>query len=223
MKLAALCSGGKDSCYALWLAMMQGNEIAQVVAMIPKREDSFMFHYPNVKLIDLFAECARLPLIKAEMSGEREEELKDLKRVLQGLDVEGVVSGAIASTYQKSRIDSICKELGMKSLAPLWGRNPVELLRGMFEASFKIIVTSVAAMGLGSDWLGRELNEKALQDLIELNKKYGVNLAGEGGEFESLVVDAPFFKKRIEITEAEKVWRGTSGYYLIKQARVVGK
>lgn len=203
--------------------MLQGNEIAQVVAMVPMREDSFMFHYPNIKLIDLFAECAELPLIKAETSGEREKELEDLKRVLQGLDVEGVVSGAIASTYQKSRIDNICKELGLKSLAPLWGRDPAQLLQEMLEAGFKIIVSSVAALGLGPDWLGRELDKKALQDLIELSKKYGVNPSGEGGEFESLVLDAPFFRRKIEVVEGEKIWRGTSGYYLIKRARVVGK
>ncbi len=223
MRVVALCSGGKDSSFALWLAMREGHEVAQVVAMIPRREDSWMFHYPDIKLIDLFAECAGLPLTKAETSGERERELADLKRVLEGLDAEGVVSGAIASKYQKSRIDGICDELGLKSITPLWGKDPVELLREMLEAGFKIIVTSAAAQGFDSSWLGRELDEKALGDLVELNKKYGVNPAGEGGEFETLVLDAPYFKNKIEVVEAERIWRGTSGYYLIKRAKVVGK
>ncbi len=223
MRVAALCSGGKDSAYALWLAMEQGHEVAQVVAMIPRREDSWMFHFPNIHLIDLFAECAGLPLTKAETSGERERELADLKRVLQGLDVEGVISGAIASTYQKSRIERICDELGLKSIAPLWQKEPVGLLREMLEAGFKIIITSAAAQGFDSSWLGRELDEKALGDLVELDKKYGINPVGEGGEFETLVIDAPYFKNKIEVVEAERIWRGTSGYYLIKRAKVVGK
>lgn len=223
MRVVALCSGGKDSLFALWLAMREGHEVAHVVAMIPRREDSWMFHFPNIKLIDLFAECAGLPLTKAETSGERERELADLKRVLEGLDAEGVVSGAIASKYQKSRIDGICDELGLKSITPLWGKDPVELLREMLEAGFKIIVTSAAAQGFDSSWLGRELDEKALGDLVELNKKYGVNPAGEGGEFETLVLDAPYFKNKIKVVEAERIWRGTSGYYLIKRAKVVGK
>jgi len=223
MKIAALCSGGKDSTFALWLTMKQGHEVERIVAMIPRRDDSFMFHYPNIHLVNLFAECAGLPLLKAETSGERGQELADLKHVLQGLDVEGIVSGGIASNYQKNNIDKICGELGLASLAPLWGREPVELIQEMLRAGFEIITTSAAAQGLDENWLGRKLDEKALEELVRLREKYGVNPSGEGGEYESLALDAPFFKSRIEVLEAEKIWRGTSGHYLIKRARLVGK
>jgi len=218
MRVAALCSGGKDSSYALWLAVKRGHEVAHVVAMIPRREDSWMFHRPNIQLIDLFAKCAGLPLIKAETSGEKEKELGDLKLVLQKLDIEGVVSGAIASKYQRSRIDRICDELGLTSITPLWGREPVELLREMIDSSFKIIITSASAQGFDEGWLGRKLDEETLRDLIELNRKYKVNVSGEGGEYESLVLDAPFFRKRIEVLEAERIWKGDSGYLLIRKA-----
>lgn len=220
MRVAALCSGGKDSCYALWLAVQRGHEVAQVVAMLPKREDSWMFHAINIHLIDLFAECAGLPIIKAETGGAREEELEDLKRALRGLDVGGVVSGAVASTYQKSRIDRICEELGLASVAPLWGREPVELLREIIGAGFEVMITGVAAQGFDEGWLGRKIDEDTLRDLIELNKKHGINLGGEGGEYESMVLDAPFFRKRIEVLGAERVWRGTYGHLLITNARV---
>jgi len=223
MKVAALCSGGKDSTFALWLAMRQGHEVERLVAMIPKREDSWMFHYPNIHLVDLFVECAGLPLLKAETSGVKEEELDDLERALRELDIEGVVSGAIASEYQKSRIDRICEKLGLVSIAPLWGREPIELLSEMLNAAFDIIITSVAAQGFDESWLGREIDKSALYDLVELNQRYGVSPSGEGGEYESLVLDAPFFKKRIEVIEAENIWRGTNGYLLIKQATLVEK
>jgi ABC transporter with metal-binding/Fe-S-binding domain ATP-binding protein len=223
MRVAALCSGGKDSSLALWLAMKQGHEVAHIVAMIPRRADSWMFHFSNVRLIDLFADCVGLPLIKAETSGEREVELEDLKRVLQTLDIEGVVSGAIASSYQKSRIDRICEELGLKSITPLWGRVPLELLRELIAAGFEAIVTSVSAEGFDESWLGRKLDEAAVCDLLELNRRYKVNLIGEGGEYESLVLYAPFFNKRIEPVEIEHVWRGTNGYLIIKQAKLVEK
>ena len=223
MRVVALCSGGKDSTYALWLAMREGHEVAQVVAMIPEREDSWMFHFPNIKLIDLFAECIRLPMIKAETSGEKERELEDLRRVLKGLDIDGVVSGAIASTYQKSRIDRICEELGLASITPLWGREPAELLREMSRAGFETIITSVAAEGFDESWLGRKLDGGCIEDLMRLRERYGVNLSGEGGEYESLVLDAPFFRKRIELIDFERVWRGTSGYLLVKGAKLVEK
>jgi len=223
MRVAALCSGGKDSIYALWLAIKQGHEVAHVVAMIPRREDSWMFHRPNIQLIDLFAECAGLPLIKAETSGEKEKEIEDLKLVLQKLDIKGVVSGAIASKYQRSRIGRICDELGLASITPLWGREPMELLREMIDSSFEIIITSASAQGFDESWLGRKLDEETLRDLIELNRRYKVNVSGEGGEYESLVLDAPFFRKRIEVPEAERIWRGDSGYLLIRKAELKDK
>lgn len=223
MRVAALCSGGKDSTYALWRSLQQGHDVAYIVAMIPRREDSWMFHFPNIELINLFAECTGLHLIRTKTSGERGKELDDLEHVLEELDVEGVINGAIASNYQKNNIDKICDKLGLISLTPLWGREPVELVREIIQTGFDIIITSAAAQGLDKNWLGRKLDEKALEDLIMLRKKYGVNPSGEGGEYETLVLDAPFFKSKIEVVEAEKIWDGTSGYYLIKKARLVGK
>ena len=223
MRLAALCSGGKDSSLALWLAQKQGHKIAHIVAMIPKREDSWMFHFPNIQLIDLFAACTSLSLIKTETSGEREQELEDLKRALSELDIEGVVSGVIASNYQKSRIDRICEELNLKSIAPLWGREPIELLREMLNARFDILITSVAAQGFDESWLGRKIDEGCLEDLKRLHAKFRINISAEGGEYESLVLDAPFFKKRIEVLETERIWRGTNGYLRIKHVKLVEK
>jgi len=223
MRVAALCSGGKDSAYSLWLALKQGHKVVRVVAMLPEREDSWMFHYPNIRLIDLFAECAGLPLLKAETSGVKEEELHDLECALRGLDVEGVVSGAISSNYQKNRIDSICKGLGLASIAPLWERAPAELMHEIVNSGFKAIVTSVAAQGFDESWLGREIDGSALRDLTELGRKYRVNPSGEGGEYESLVLDAPFFSKRIKPIKTKRVWRGTNGYLLVERAEIVEK
>jgi predicted ATP pyrophosphatase (TIGR00289 family) len=223
MKVAALCSGGKDSTFALWLAMKQGHEINSLVAMIPKREDSWMFHSANIHLIDFFAECSGIPLVKVETSGEREKELKDLKHALQKLDVEGVISGAIASKYQKSRIDGICNKFGLIHLAPLWGRDPLDLLNEMVGTRFEAVVTSVAAEGFDEKWLGRKIDEKCVKDLAKLHEKFRINVCGEGGEYESLVLDAPFFGKRIELVETQRIWKGTSGYLLVKRAEVVEK
>jgi uncharacterized protein (TIGR00290 family) len=93
----------------------------------------------------------------------------------------------------------------------------------MLDAGFEIIVTSVSAQGFDETWLGRKLDEEALQDLIKLNQRYGINLSGEGGEYESLVLDAPFFRKRIEPLEVERIWRGDSGHLLVKKAELVDK
>lgn len=223
VKLASLSSGGKDSSYALWLASKAGHEIVQIVAMIPERADSWMFHFSNVHMIDLFAECSNLPLIKGRTGGIKERELNDLKSNLRGLEVDGVVSGAVASVYQKSRIERICSELGLASFTPLWGRNQLELLRGMVDDDFEVMITSVSARGLDEDWLGRKIDEDCIEDLEELQKRFGINPAGEGGEYETIVLDAPFFKKRISPIEANKVWKGDMGHLVIERAETIEK
>jgi len=104
MRLAALVTGGKDSILALYRAQKMGHTIEVLATMIPKRDDSYMFHFPNIHLTDHISRAVDIPLVKAETSGIKEKELIDLKKLLASLDVDGVVSGAILSSYKKERI-----------------------------------------------------------------------------------------------------------------------
>lgn len=223
MRVAVLATGGKDSALALHRVLNEGHEAAYLATMIPLREDSWMFHYPNIRLVDLFAEAAEIPLVKAETSGVKEEEVEDLKSLVARLDVDGIVSGAIASEYQKTRIEGICRELNLKWLAPLWHEQPLGILKEILNLKFEVIMTGVYAYGFGQEWLGRKIDEATVDVLMELNKQYGVSPVGEGGEYETLVLDAPFLKKKIVVVRAEKVWKGQSGYYLINEARLANK
>lgn len=223
MRVAVLATGGKDSALALHRVLNEGHEAAYLATMIPLREDSWMFHYPNIRLVDLFAEAAEIPLVKAETSGVKEGEVEDLKSLVAGLDVDGIVSGAIASEYQKTRIEGICRELNLKWLAPLWHEQPLGILKEILNLKFEVIMTGVYAYGFGQEWLGRKIDEATVDALMELNKQYGVSPVGEGGEYETLVLDAPFLKKKIVVVRAEKVWKGQSGYYLIDEARLANK
>jgi predicted ATP pyrophosphatase (TIGR00289 family) len=223
LRVAVLATGGKDSALALQHVLTEGHDVAYLASMIPLREDSWMFHYPNIRMVDLFAEAVEIPLVKAETSGVKEEEVEDLKQLIRKLDVDGLVSGAIASNYQKSRVDSICRQLGLRCEAPLWHRDPMGILREILDLRFEVIVTAVCAHGFDSKWLGRKIDAEAVEELARLNVKYGVSLVGEGGEYETLVLDAPFFKRRIRIIEAEKVWKGQSGYYLVSKAELESK
>jgi len=218
MNLAALISGGKDSALALYRVLESGHDVKYLATMIPEREDSWMFHYPNTRLTDLFAEAVGIPLVKRETSGIRDEELEDLKDLLATLDVEGIVSGAVFSEYQKSRIDHICEELGFASIAPLWHEEPVRLMGELIELGFHVIITGVFAYGFDQRWLGREIDRRVLTDLIELNRKYQVSVIGEGGEYETLVLDAPCFGKKIRIVKDRAVWEEDSGYLLVEEA-----
>jgi predicted ATP pyrophosphatase (TIGR00289 family) len=194
-----------------------------LVAMIPQRTDSWMFHSPNIRLTDLFAEAVGIPLVKAGTSGEKEVEVADLRQTLAQLSIDAVVSGAIFSHYQKERIDGICKELGIRHIAPLWQEDPLKILNEILQLKMRAMIVGAFAHGFTQDWLGREIDENAIRDLIELNRRFEVSIVGEGGEYETLVLDAPFFSRRIKLIETERIWQGSSGYLLVKKAVLVTK
>lgn len=225
MRVACLISGGKDSLYALYLA--RENEIKYLITISPKNKESWMFHFPCIELTKLQAEALNLKHIFKEIEGRKEEEMEELKMAINDIknEVEGLVSGVIKSNYQKERIEKICKELGLKSITPLWGKNPEDVVREEIESGFEIIITGVFCEGLDKSWIGKKLDLSVLEELKELNKKYGINVAGEGGEFETLVLDCPLFQKKIEILESEKFWDGktNSGYLIVKDARLISK
>jgi len=223
MRLAALVTGGKDSILALYRAQNMGHTIEVLATMIPKRSDSYMFHFPNIHLTEHISRALEIPLVTAETAGIKEKELNDLKKLLLSLDVDGIVSGAIMSSYQKERIGIICEELGIKSVTPLWQQDPLDIMNELINLKFKAIIIGVYAYGLDQTWLGREINPETLEKLVELNEKYQISLVGEGGEYESLVLDAPIFKKRIEIVEAETNYEDNSGVLAVKEAKLVDK
>ncbi|MCK4327326.1 MAG: diphthine--ammonia ligase [Candidatus Diapherotrites archaeon] len=212
--IVTLFSGGKDSTYCAHLA---GE--CTLLTMVPQREDSYMFHHPNISLAPQLAECMGKDIVVEETAGEKEKELEDLRRALEWLKPEKVFSGAVASSYQKTRIDKICADLGIESVAPLWQRPQEEVLAEELGSGMEIVIVGVYAEGLGEDWLGRRLDEGAAEELRSMQ----LSPVGEGGEFETLVVDAPFFGKRLEIAEAEKKWDGVRGTYEIRSARTVAK
>ncbi|MGZ7120189.1 MAG: diphthine--ammonia ligase, partial [Methanobacterium sp.] len=180
----------------------------------------------NIHVAELLAEAMGINFIQKVTKGIKEEELEDLTEILGNLKdngVEAIYSGALHSVYQKSRIDNICDELGLKSCAPLWHRDPEEYIKEIINLGFEVIITSVSAEGLDKSWLGKKIDFDVLNEIKDLNKKYGINMAFEGGEAETLVLDGPIFKKRIKIVESETIWDRDSGYFLIKDAVLVDK
>ncbi|MGB9936941.1 MAG: TIGR00289 family protein [Methanobacterium sp.] len=221
MKVAVLFSGGKDSTMAYYKAIEEGHEVKYLVSFISENPESYMFHVANIHLTELSADALGVPLIKKITKGIKEEELEDIRDIftyLKNKGVEGIYSGALHSVYQKSRIDNICEELGLKSCAPLWHVDPVEYMKEIIGLGFEVIITSVSAEGLDETWLGKKIDSNVLDEIINLNKKYGMHAAFEGGEAETLALDGPVFNKRIKIIDAEKIWDRDSGYYLIKDA-----
>jgi ABC transporter with metal-binding/Fe-S-binding domain ATP-binding protein len=227
LKVGVLFSGGKDSTYAAFLARQRGDELVCLITLSPVRSDSYMFHYPNIRWTAMQAEAMQLPQITLETKGVKEEELVDLRKAIEtakeDYSVEGVYTGALASVYQKSRVERICDELGVKAVSPLWQIDPVAHLTNLTANRFEVIMTGVAALGLDESWLGRALNEEAIRDLADLHAKYGVNPGLEGGEGETFVLDCPLFERRIQVTSSKKNWKGDAGHLEILDAHLVAK
>ncbi len=220
MKIAALISGGKDSLFAAYKAGKE-HELACIIAIKSKNPESYMFHIPNINLVKVQAKTMDLPIIFYETEGIKEEELKDLKEAIEiakeKYRIEGIVSGAIKSSYQKERIDNICKELKMQSLAPLWQTNEEIYLKELMT-NFNVIIVGIAAEGLTKNMLGTRIG----LTFIDKMRSSNVSIIGEGGEFETLVLECPLFKKKIEVKEFEiKMENECTGHYLIKKATLV--
>ncbi len=219
MKLAALISGGKDSSFAIYKALQEGHEVTHLVTIMPVNPDSYMFHSANIHLTGIISQACGIPLICETSSGEKEKELDDLKKALQRVKVDGVVAGAIESEYQASRVRRICEELGFQMYAPLWHREPESMLREMIKY-MDIRMVKVAAAGMDESWLGRRFDVRMIEDLKALHRRYKVHIAGEGGEYETLVLDAPYYKERINLLETETMWMGDYGVMNVIRAEL---
>lgn len=226
MKVAVLFSGGKDSTMALYNALKEGEDVKYLLSMKSINDESYMFHVPNIHLTDLLAEAVDIPIIVANTNGIKEEELKDLKREFQNLKnlgVEGIYTGALYSQYQKSRIEKLGDEVGLEIISPYWHVDELEYMKEVVSLGFKVIISGVFAEGLDESWLGREIDNESIEQLIKINEKYHINMAFEGGEAETLVLDGPIFKKSIKVLEAEKQWNFDNGVYIIKNALLEDK
>ncbi|MBP51417.1 MAG: diphthine--ammonia ligase [Candidatus Thalassarchaeaceae archaeon] len=244
MRVAILGSGGKDSAYATWWALMRGWDVRAVVTMCVTGDDSMMFQTQGVGMAGMQAASAGIPWLPILTSGEMDEEMEDLENGLRGLSnpdsameiswpegwdssyiaihtgalsVDGIVSGALRSDFQKTRIELMCQRLGIHSFSPLWHNSPNSHMSSLCEHGFEVVIASVSSEGLGMEWLGKKLGMSNLRELEELSKRYRFNVDGEGGEFETLVLGAPHMNRDIEIT-MEPVWNGSRGHLKVKSA-----
>ncbi len=212
MKSVWLLSGGKDSFLAAETARDQGHEIGIALTVIPE-EFSLMYHYPNASKAELVAAMRGTPWMSVS-----EDRLVSTLTGLRKLGYDELISGAIASEYQKTRLEQICTEIGMESFTPLWHKDQSDIIRELILRGIGSIIVSVSAEGFTEKDLGRSIDEVFLSDLESRNRRYGINIAGEGGEYESFVQSA--YGCRIRINRSHMIWEGSHGYMIIDDAEL---
>ncbi|RLG81305.1 MAG: diphthine--ammonia ligase [Thermoprotei archaeon] len=223
MKAAVLFTGGKDSTYALHLSFLQGYDVVALASIIPRYEDSTLYHKPFLEVLKLQAESIGLPLeIEEATTGEEGGEIRALYRLLARVrdryGVKVVVSGAVLSDYQRLRFTMVAENLGLISYTPIWRIPQDKYLLEIVDAGLEFMLVSISAYGLPPTFLGKIINKDDALEIIRLAKKYGFNPAFEGGEAETLVIYAPLFRRRVVI-EGYADKRGTHNYvYVVKNA-----
>jgi ABC transporter with metal-binding/Fe-S-binding domain ATP-binding protein len=226
MRLGVLFSGGKDSTFALHLAA-EKEEAVCLITVVSKNKESYMFHTPNIDVTTLQAQALGMPLVSVVTEGKKEEELADLERAIieakEKFQIDGVVTGAVESVYQASRIQRICNHLDVWSFNPLWKQDQQMLLKTLVARNFCVVISGVFAYPLDEKWLGTRIDPLVIARLVQLRGQYGISPSGEGGEIETTVLDAPMFKQKIEIVDYATEAKGNCGNFIIKQARLVPK
>jgi ABC transporter with metal-binding/Fe-S-binding domain ATP-binding protein len=229
-----LFSGGKDSSFAVYRALERGLPVERLLTVHPEG-DSYMYHVPATRLTRLAADSIGIDHVEVtpgdlgtaagvdphDAGARGDAEVEPLEAALRDLEADlgvgGVTAGAVASEYQTSRIQALCDRLGIELFAPIWQRDPWTVAEEMIAAGFDTRIVQVAAAGLDRSWLGRRLDHEALTDLRELHDRYGVHPLGEGGEFETLVLDGPHMARPIDV-EYETEWAGNRGRLRITEA-----
>lgn len=224
MTATALVSGGKDSIYAAYLSDSQGWTVDELLTLEPAEADSMLFHTPNLAMVPLQADAwgKRHRTVRVEGTGEAAE-LAALERGLAG-GSGPIVTGAIESSYQWSRLLRVASRVGRRLYAPLWRKEAARVVREEISAGLDIRLVHLAAESLSPDLLGTRLDLERLADLERRSATIRtVHVAGEGGEYETLVVDAPFFRARLELDEVERRVEPASAQLVVRRAHLKSK
>ena len=224
MAASALVSGGKDSIYAAYLSETQGWPVEELVTLEPEEADSMLFHTPNLAMVPLQAEAwgKRHRAVPVRGTGEAAE-LAALEHGLSGGNGP-IVTGAIESSYQWSRLLRIAGRVGRRLYAPLWRVPPRRVVEEEISAGLDIRFVHLAAEPLSPDLLGERLDRARLEDLGRRSATVRtLHVAGEGGEYETLVVDAPFFRSRLVLDEIERRVEPTTARLVVRRAHLKSK
>lgn len=226
MEVAVLYSGGKDSTLAIEFCKEKGWDIKYLLSVKPTRTDCYLFHYATVEHTKELAEILGIKHILVSCSvADPKKEAEIVKNIVEKNPVDAVVLGGVGlQITQLKSIQDALRPLKVEVFASHAGQDSLELLKEMIEKGYEIIITEIASDGLNKEHLGFKLNKNSLNSFVELSKKYGFEILGEGGYYNSLVVDGPIFSKRLEILESKRIMDDKyHGYLEVKKTRIINK
>jgi uncharacterized protein (TIGR00290 family) len=203
-------SGGKDSCFACYKAMLEGYSISRLVNFVSREYKRVSFHGTEPELIQLQAKTIGIPLLQKETTkGGYEREFKEAIQSLTGNGIKGMVFGDIFLEGNRSWVERVCSEMGIEAVEPLWGRRSEDILSEFVDAGFEAVIVGAQSKFVGQEWIGRQVDK----DFMKYLKDKKIDVCGENGEYHTLVINGPIFDKRIEITKSRTISR--NGYWFL--------
>jgi len=201
LKVIVSWSGGKDSCLSLYKALNDGLEPVCLLNIATRAGEGFRVHGLNPKIIIDQAKALELPIVQRTASWESYEQVfkEAVEEIKCRLRAEGVVFGDIFLEEHRRWTIRVCEELGVKALSPLYGEDEEELMMEFLDAGFKAMIVCAKLDKLPEELLGRIFD----REVIKILENAGVDPCGEYGEYHTLVLDGPIFKKRIEVLEGQ--------------------
>lgn len=219
-------SGGKDSCFACYLALTQGYRVTHLVNFISQEYRRVSFHGTKAHLISRQAEAIGIPLAQYTVPPDMSLYEQRFKKAVSTLKRRGtgtMVFGDIHLQEHRDWLERVTAEVGIQAVLPLWGKAPGTCLTEFIEAGFETVVISAKASIFGKEWLGRKIDQDFLNDLKDMAQISGIDLCGEQGEYHTIVIDGPLFKKRMEVTYGERVQRDGHWFLDIPRCRLRSK
>ncbi len=207
-------SGGKDSVYALYTALKEGLNVTNLMFI----KTGGKAHLENHWILKLVSEAIGIPSI---VVGSKPSEIQ---KALKKINAEMLVSGVMTTPEHLDYYKEILDPIGVKQYAPLFGKDPVTSLSEMHQLGFHNLIIEIdTALGSNRNWLGQEIDQKVIDEIKQLVADKKMNPIGEWGEYHTLVVNCPIYKKQIHIEKTKTTWKGNKGYYIIKQASLQPK
>ena len=216
MKIIASWSGGKDSCFACHKALAERHEVSYLVNFISREFRRVSFHGTKAHLISRQAQAIGIPLVQYTVPPDMSLYEQTFKKAVSSLKrngIEGMVFGDIYLPEHKDWIERVCGELGITPLLPLWGMAPERILSDFIEAGFEAVIVSARSDIFDKKWLGQRIDHTSLLGLKKLAEEKGLDVCGEQGEYHTLVVNGPLFRKRLQVTYGDRVQR--NGYWFL--------
>jgi len=226
MKVAVMFSGGKDSTFAIDYALEKGWKIDYLLSVKPTRTDCFLFHFATVEQTPELAKILGVKHILTSCNiADPEKEAEIVKNIVIKNPVDAVVLGGTG--LQETQIRSIQKALlphGIEVFAAHAGQDHDIVMKEMIKKGYKFMITQIASDGLNKDWIGRVLDERNMNELFARSIKYGFHCGGEGGYYDTLVIDGPIFNSRLEVLESHKVMESNcEGHLIVDKLQIVKK